>query len=375
MSNKKDLLQQILATPAYSDWTEQSAGSGDYRDYANHENPPEKLDHIGLYSFKTSQLTKLDTLAKQLKLHVKPKGVDLDYIYDNATLTKHDLIVVHKYFETRGMNLSDEIIEEMGMKVNLYEGDTMLVTPMYDPAGLGIQRLYQIVLNGDYTKKTTKMLGRSDEPCGVIFGDMGSDKLVSSEGLEDAIAYHVETGDTAVLAVGGASNWKNVAAYKDMFETIVVLLDPDKDHTSMIKSAPLKNTVTRIIPNIGYDCNEAIKKDQFAEWEQSLRTVSWEETQKAAGKGRTLEDEGIAQLDEAPEKGFTDLSNAIRLVKKYGHDLRFCHGAGKWYVWDQGRWYLDYKNVIMELAKNTAMSIHAEAAEAADLDKQKATVA
>ncbi len=57
----------------------------------------------------------------------------------------------------------------------------------------------------------------------------------------------------------------------------------------------------------------------------------------------------------------TDLGNARRLVERHGENLRYCSLFGRWLVWDGARWAMDEDGRIVERAKETALSIHAEA--------------
>lgn len=45
-----------------------------------------------------------------------------------------------------------------------------------------------------------------------------------------------------------------------------------------------------------------------------------------------------ADWEDAPKVELTELGNAIRMWRKFGRDLRYCHVFGKWLVWDGLRW-------------------------------------
>jgi putative DNA primase/helicase len=60
---------------------------------------------------------------------------------------------------------------------------------------------------------------------------------------------------------------------------------------------------------------------------------------------------------------YTDTGNAERLVARYGADLRYCHPQKSWYTWDERRWVADRRGHVMDLAKNIARALYAEAAE------------
>lgn len=59
----------------------------------------------------------------------------------------------------------------------------------------------------------------------------------------------------------------------------------------------------------------------------------------------------------------TDTGNGWRFVNRCGHVVRYVHDWGQWLVWDGTRWDPDAVDLVMELAKATAMEIYAEVAE------------
>ena len=67
----------------------------------------------------------------------------------------------------------------------------------------------------------------------------------------------------------------------------------------------------------------------------------------------------------------TDMGNALRLVQRHGHDLRYCYPQSSWFVWDGRRLARDDTGAVHRLAKGTVRTIYAEAAEADDDDRRK----
>ncbi len=67
----------------------------------------------------------------------------------------------------------------------------------------------------------------------------------------------------------------------------------------------------------------------------------------------------------------TDLGNARRLVAMHGRRLRFCHPWNRWLVWDGRRWNVDDTAAVVTFAKETALSIYAEAATESNEDRRK----
>jgi len=73
---------------------------------------------------------------------------------------------------------------------------------------------------------------------------------------------------------------------------------------------------------------------------------------------------------EQPQQYLTDLGNCRRLVAQHGENLRYVPAWG-WLIWDGRRWARDEDGAIYRCAKETALSIYAEAEYADDLDERK----
>ena len=58
----------------------------------------------------------------------------------------------------------------------------------------------------------------------------------------------------------------------------------------------------------------------------------------------------------------SDLANAKRLVELHGQDIRFCPARKKWLIWTGQKWVWDTTGEVERRAKETAISIHREAA-------------
>lgn len=57
----------------------------------------------------------------------------------------------------------------------------------------------------------------------------------------------------------------------------------------------------------------------------------------------------------------TDMGNAQRLVKNYGHKIRYCVDHNSWYVWKKRYWKPDPKNAnLVKIAKKTVKRIYSE---------------
>jgi len=76
-------------------------------------------------------------------------------------------------------------------------------------------------------------------------------------------------------------------------------------------------------------------------------------------------DESINEIHE------TDLGNALRLVKLYGDNIRYCHAWHKWLVWDGRRWKIDDQGKIKTKAKDTVFKIYHELDKIPDKDSRE----
>lgn len=75
----------------------------------------------------------------------------------------------------------------------------------------------------------------------------------------------------------------------------------------------------------------------------------------------------------APRTHLTDLGNAQRFVVRHGVNARYLHEFKKWVTWGDARWHFDEDGEAARLAKETARSLYAEAAEESD-DNRRAAV-
>jgi putative DNA primase/helicase len=72
-------------------------------------------------------------------------------------------------------------------------------------------------------------------------------------------------------------------------------------------------------------------------------------------------DDGDTAAD--PEH-LTDLGNARRVVRQHGADLRYCHPARRWLVWDGARWAEDTTAEAVRRVKQTQADLYRRTAEA-----------
>lgn len=78
----------------------------------------------------------------------------------------------------------------------------------------------------------------------------------------------------------------------------------------------------------------------------------------------------VRAVEESPH--LTDTGNAERFRRLHGEDARWCEPLGGWLLWDGYRWRADTGGMVLELAKETALTIYGEAAEAKSEEERKA---
>lgn len=81
-----------------------------------------------------------------------------------------------------------------------------------------------------------------------------------------------------------------------------------------------------------------------------------------------------AVKDSYYARNLTDTGNAERLVNTYGDMLRYCYERKKWLIWNGDYWEWDNGSQVMNLAKDIARNIYAEAAKEED-DKRREQIA
>lgn len=73
-------------------------------------------------------------------------------------------------------------------------------------------------------------------------------------------------------------------------------------------------------------------------------------------------------------RNLTDTGNAERFVNTFGDLLRYCYERNKWLIWNGDVWEWDNGSQVMNLAKEVARNIYAEASKEDD-DKQRERIA
>jgi len=97
----------------------------------------------------------------------------------------------------------------------------------------------------------------------------------------------------------------------------------------------------------------------------------WKRRKSKRNRRRSGESQGEGEKDRFP---LTDTGLAERFAKQHRDKIRYCHPWQKWVAWDGKRWRADDVGAAERLAKETARSILAEAAEEPDDETRDAIV-
>lgn len=185
------------------------------------------------------------------------------------------------------------------------------------------------------------------------------------EGEEDAIAL-TALGFTATTNPMGAGKWR--PEYTEHFHGRRVVILPDRDeagskHAAQVASS-LHGTASDIrvveLPGVPIkgDVRDWLRAGGAPESLLALveQTPSWEDAPH------------VADIPESFHA--TDLGNAKRLVARHGEDLRYCQERDCWYAFDGQRWNVDQSGEIPRRAKDTVVSMYAEAADLPEAERK-----
>lgn len=219
----------------------------------------------------------------------KKKTLDLNWLYNSQCSFNNDK--AKKYFRSRSINITDELIKEIGIKYNEYDGRCMLVVPAYSIDGT-ILNLTRIFIDDDCNKAGKKeMLGTTElDRCTLIMRD--PDRLAIFEGLEDGLTYYCNANNRdSVLITYGKSGFGRIKGFTDRFKNCGAFLDPDANEWAFKMSVNLPDPVRCLLPGmVGVDANKAHESEEFQKWYDSCEVVErpTEEELKAALPPRNI---------------------------------------------------------------------------------------
>lgn len=232
---------------------------------------PEVLSIEGWYNHDTKESKTLHEIGVELGF-IKPFTDIADFIYGEST---PNVSIVQKYFETRGIDLPAEVVTHLGIRVNEYKNNLIVVVPMKNTGGelIQIQRIF--IDKNTYKKIDKRFSGSATEDRGLLI--KRSKKTVTVfEGIEDLLTYFLYAkDDSSLFCCFGTVGFSKMGSFIKKYDAAVLVLDPDSKGQSEKAAIQLGDSVQRKIPTLGagIDANRAWVDGKFNEWMKSLKDV------------------------------------------------------------------------------------------------------
>lgn len=284
MSN---LLDRVLSLPEFKHYKQLS--DDDWRD-PGRENANFSISSKGWFNHTDEKSGSLASLLPQL---------NVKKIYDESTSNPFK---VKKYFKTRGISVTVEIIEQIGSKINTYikEGVTTIsiVTPLYSLKGAIVQLHKVIIDNKCHKVGKSQLLGKNlDYVDRCITIKRPGKKYVTIEGLEDGLVVKDLYSNHNILISGGAKQTKRLLGFLRRSKETIAILDNDISDTSLKYSFCLGSQVKRLMPVEQIDANEALQKGNLDSWFATLQEKSYIDAQNLNKDAFTEQNVVIEELN------------------------------------------------------------------------------
>jgi len=120
----------------------------------------------------------------------------------------------------------------------------------------------------------------------------------------------------------------------------------------------------------------ALLKVNEAQCDPPLPPIEVRKIAQSISRYEPSENTGEKSQVQTPSKEFnpTDLGNAERFASSCGNNVRHCKESGAWYIFNGSRWEEDWKNQVIQFAKQTVRAIYGEASQIQDDPKRMALV-
>jgi putative DNA primase/helicase len=180
-------------------------------------------------------------------------------------------------------------------------------------------------------------------------------------------------GLTATCNPGGAGKWRE--HFQEALRGARVVLCPDNDEVGQAHAQQVAQALYPVAAEVRLlELAGLAPKGDVTDWLAAGRSRA-ELEQLAATTTPWQPLRLVVSPPPASEQlHLTDLGNARRFVQRHGSDVRFCHPWQRWLVWNGRRWVPDQTGEVLRKAKETVLSIYAEASEITDDRQRQATV-
>lgn len=185
----------------------------------------------------------------------------------------------------------------------------------------------------------------------VLAAKAQGDTIYLTEGEKDALAL-VDLGLCATTHAGGAGKWRE--EYTRTLTDCHVVMVPDQDeagrkHCELVAAQLTPYVASFQVANLPHkDAAEWISRGGTRFDLEGLIA----EPPASNGTGQH------GRPESQPHETLTDLGNARRLVRLFGHELRYCPSQNLWYRYQHGAWLADERMEIPYLATQVVKDIY-----------------
>lgn len=287
MNAMDNLLQKVLNLPEFKNYTEIS--KNDWRNPLD-ENASFSISSKGWFDHKSGKSGSLIQLLP---------NIDVKKIYKNS---KQEFFNIKKYFKSRSIKITTDQIIELGCRINYYNNDISIVTPIKTINGDIIQ-LHVIPVDSSFRKLgKKKILGKNlknQDRCIAI--KRHGKRYAVVEGLEDGLVLSELYPQHTILVCCGAKQMRRVKKFIRHSVTTIVILDNDTDpqQPSLKYSFFLGESVKRLMPVQKVDANQAKQEGWLQEWFETLQEMTFEDSKEL---NQDLFSEMTAMIDTINEK-------------------------------------------------------------------------
>lgn len=226
------------------------------------------------------QLTgsKQPTQARQAAPEAKDETRKVAYVYQKS---KVDYKAIQRYFSARGLDVSDSMIKEMGIRFNEYQGQKAVIVPIRTPGGKIVQ-VQRILVDAYYQKQDKRFTGRYSGDRGLLIRRDPA-RLLILEGIEDVITLYIHSNcNASLLCCYGTAGFSRVSSFIDGFQRVACLLDNDSNGAGLKAAERLPARVKLLMPTLepGLDANASLMQGRLSDWLRSIEPVRAGKSQK-----------------------------------------------------------------------------------------------
>lgn len=316
-------------------------------------------------------------------------------IWDGATPAPAD----HPYLQCKG-------IQPHGVRVD--DGHQLIVPVVIGDAIRSLQ-----FISPDPTVPKKFLYGGASKDGYFFLGEQQDDQpVLVCEGFATAASLHEATGALTVVAFSAGNVGSVAAQARQQFPTATILICGDNDihddgrpNTGLLAATAAAKAIDGLLAipeldgkkcdfnDLHRQCGLPVVKaatETALRGDQEIEVLST--TAGTMGPTATIPtmttDAPEEMPDDAPPPGpdtttaaapetdartrCTDVGNGELFARQHRETVRYCYRMKQWFVWDGQRWNPDDGGGMTLLAKQTALSLYARAAQESDESRRKA---